>query len=186
MTNQHSNQQPLLGVGNCQPYACQAANPIGQGLVGKGPLLGGLAKLPTPDGAGVGNSNTPVPTLDDLVEIKHRLNAGVSYCLKRVGAPQFDRGQQRLMRILSRDYLPAISALRATYPSDALTAERDTITERLERGWALGPAPDGDEGTDRMAQRFTDLLARYEVLEDCLADGGVIERHMQRVERVAV
>lgn len=177
MTNQPSRQQPLAGVGNCQPNACQAANPIGQGLVGKDPLIGGSAKLPTPDGARVGNANVDEPTLDELATLKTRINTGVAYCHQRVGTPNAAKGHARLLRILSREYLPALDALQEAYPREALEAERDALLARLERGWQM-------EDSAKVARTFSKLLVRYEVLTDAL-DGNVINRTLGRVERAA-
>lgn len=102
----------------------------------------------------------------------------MAYCHKRVGIPNAVKGHARLLRILSREYLPAINRLQEAYPREALEAERDAVLVRLERGWQM-------EDSDGVARTFSKLLTRYEVLSDAL-DGDVINRTLGRVERVAV
>lgn len=173
MTNQPSSQTAIPGVGNCQPLENQPSNPTGQGLVGNGPLLGGPAKLPTPDRANSENANPLVPTLDELCGLKERIDAGVSYCRKhRSNDRLHSKGHARLTRILARDYLPALDALKTAYPIEQLEQERETTIGRLEKGWQLAD-------TESRARTFAKLLARYEILTDAI-DGDVLARHLGR------
>lgn len=115
--------------------------------------------------------------LTSLCELKKRINTGVAYCHKRVGSPNAAKGRTRLLRILSREYLPTLNALQDAYPREALEAERDALLVRLERGWQM-------EDSVKVARTFSKLLVRYEVLTDAL-DGNVINRTLGRVERAA-
>lgn len=111
--------------------------------------------------------------LDTLGEIKERIDAGVTYCRKhRNNDRLYSKGHARLTRILARDYLPTLDALKTAYPIEQLETERETIIGRLEKGWQLADS-------ESRARTFAKLLARYEVLTDAI-DGDVLARHLGR------
>lgn len=125
-------------------------------------------------------TNTP-PSLDDLTELKQRLNSGVAWCQARAGTPKARTGYDRLMRIMAREYLPGIHAVREQRSREDLVQARDTVLKRLERGWDTDPAPEDDENTNNRAELFSQLLTQYEVFEDILTDDSVIAQTMDRV-----
>lgn len=86
------------------------------------------------------------------------------------------RGKRDLaVHFCTRVYLPAVRQVVATYPGDALETERDTVLDRLQRGWAM-------DATPARTQTFRKLLTRYEIVCDCLAD-DLLETTFERIER---
>lgn len=175
MTNPTSNPKQL-------DLTVRTINVVTSDLTGYDARSDGRTLPPKGGQASVRSSSGVVPSelsdlLDTLSTLKTRINTGVAYCHKRVGSPNAAKGRTRLLRILSREYLPTLNALQEAHPREALETERDDLLDRLERGWQM-------EDSNGVARTFSKLLVRYEVLTDAL-DGNVINRTLGRVERAA-
>lgn len=183
MTNQRSNQLPFDELGTYQATEYQATKTHRSSLVREGgyPFRG---TPPLPGSVGCQAWYQPernnLPSIEDLTELRTRLNAGVSWCNQRAGTEKAMTGRQRLIRIAAKEYLPALHRWRSAHSRDEITAARDAVRQRLERGWDTPNAPDDDPSTDRRAELFADLLTQYEVFEDMLSE-HVIANTMDRV-----
>lgn len=123
-------------------------------------------------------SEERVAVSPELMETYQAVLRRVRYCQRSSGdVDRFKKGRERLMRVLAREYLPALKQLEGQYSREALESECAIIEQRLERGWQM-------DDTDSVARTFSRLLTQYEIISDLLA-GDVINRMMARAERAA-
>jgi hypothetical protein len=184
MTTQHSSQFSLEGFQTddaklipAHPSSLAVISPPSRREGGETAKLDGLPN----DGQEVFAELTVDDLTDNLLDqlsvLRRRINTGVAYCLEHAGTPNGDKGHARLVAILSREYLPRIDALRQCIPESEFIAERNTIAERLERGWEM-------DDSKKVTNQFIKLMLQYEVYEDVI-QGSVINRTLDRVERAS-
>lgn len=102
---------------------------------------------------------------DELVNLQTRIGLGFVYLQTHAKHPTpFIKGKVRLTGLVVRDYLPALRAMLAHSGRDAVTAQLEVVTGRLEKGAELLGAP----ATTKIDDGYIRLLAEYEILTDAL------------------
>ena len=73
------------------------------------------------------------------------------YIYRNTGDPErMERGYERLMKTLARDYLPALELLKEKHSTEVLQAAHDELYDRLMNGMDAPPAPKDDPSTDNI------------------------------------
>lgn len=158
---QPSEQLPIewLAGANPNPPTRQPSH-WQQGLASGVAPRRGAPKVPTLD-APPNHGLAPLETLiPELTSLRGRINSGMLYLFRNLDHEQrSESGRQRLLRLVTSEYLPLIEQARA-HPADELMTRRDALAERLDRGWATSGS--------RSDALFVKLLVEYEALCDVL------------------
>ena len=119
----------------------------------------------------------PDDLLAELIELRERMLAGMDYLYRhQQDDERFERGQGRLIHILTDEYLPRIELLRAVVDDETLTMRLADVERRLTIGWGVDK-PGADE-------RFTELAIGYAVISDAL-DRDAVTPWLDRIGALA-
>lgn len=119
----------------------------------------------------------PDDILAELIELRERMLAGMDYLYRhQQDDERFERGEGRLIHILTDEYLPRIAQLRAAVDDETLTMRLADVERRLTIGWGVDK-PGADE-------RFTELAIGYAVISDAL-DRDAVTPWLDRIGALA-
>lgn len=122
------------------------------------------------------------PITDDLRTLHARVGLGFVYLQTHRANPNlFIMGRERLLRIVTHDYLPALTAMLAQHGRDALAEHMAHVEARLGKGATLLGKAQGQ----RVDDAYIALVEEYEILFDACAVGQHPDTYLNRVfERI--
>lgn len=122
-------------------------------------------------------STTEPVTLDDLGNLRRRIDNGYVYLLEHLGADHlFTSGMERWNAIVE-EYRQALVAYRAQYSLVEIKDQRTSHQERLQRGWDL-------EWTHEIGEHFDKLIREYEALSDLVDNLQMVTDEMNSRARM--
>jgi len=122
-------------------------------------------------------SNSVSLDLLALHALHPRIRKGFAYLhTHRGNGIYFERGKERLVGLLTREYLPLLTTLLATHDRAEIEAQRAHVEGRLERGSDLLNTATSERVTDA----YIELIEEYEILSDALQVGQHPDTFLRR------